>query len=192
MTAMSTTDPWPSPAEHRLTLGDTTVHWLHNGLLLSHPRGHLLIDPWGPLHDLDLRHEAPVACILTHPAAHLAAGLLHTLSALPSWITALPVLAPTGDERLPAVIGAWQQGWPDGLKVSLDTLTAPMTLSQGPFTVHCEPMGFAEGRGDEPIGLPGFGLRVTVPGNHDVAWVPLAAGTMAARGLVAGADLAVV
>ncbi len=189
---MSLPELWPTPPERRLQLGETTVHWLHNGLLLSHARGHLLIDPWGPLQELPLHDGAPVACILTHPAAHLAAGLLQTLSMVPAHVGSMPLLAPTGDERLPAVIGAWQQGWPDGIKVSLDTLTAPMTLVQGPFTVHCEPLGFAERQGDEPIGLPGFGVRVTLPGDHTVAWLPLSSGTMAARSLLAGVDLAVV
>ena len=122
------------------------------------------------------------------------AGLLPLLHARAAYPGELTLVHPLGDERVGALLEAWDRGFPGRLQVSDDAVHPDTTIALAGLRIEVVGLPRAEVVPGEPprlASLPAVGWRVRGQG-FTVAWARAPAPSRALDALLRGADLAVV
>lgn len=176
--------------------GDTTVRWLHGGLLLRY-RGDAFVLDAPPAVAAAIGDELPHVrgIVLTGGRIRTVGGLVELLCALAPHRAgvAMDLQAPLGDERGPALAETWVRGWGAPFPLSIDAARPGARVELGPIAVTLVPIraGEPDWANDEVRARVAVALRVETP-DACIAWVPGAAPSAAVRRACDGADLAVV
>ena len=175
--------------------GRLAVEWRNGALWVCRDGVAVLVDvPTGTV----LGPDAPrlQSIVLTSGRMQAIGGLLPVLAELEPHRRAdvpLRIYCPLGEERAPALMAAWSQGWPDRTPLTLDSSFPGAqfevdTLGFQTFSVRSGEVHWRSGRVDPRVAVA---LRIVAP-EATVAWLPAAAPVAALKRICAGADLAVV
>lgn len=176
------------------------VHWLHGGLYLEYQGEGLVLDaPPEAVPELERLGAMPHvhSLMLSSGRTRAVGGLVSLLCALERYRgpgAPLSVRSMLGEERGPALAGAWLGAWQRPYPLLVDAIAPGSPFETGAFEVTPIPVRHGEPRWGpvstvEPA--PGHALRVCCDAGT-VAWVPGAAPGPQARRACQGALLAVV
>jgi hypothetical protein len=180
--------------------GDARVRWMGGGLLVEAGGEGLVVDAPAGLADA-LRRLGALGRVhgVVMSSGRMGGlrgllGLLEELATVRRAEWPVAVWGPAGDERIPALVEAWQRGWPGRFPVALDGVQPGDSADLGAIEVsflairHGEPVW-----GERPhvAAAPGCALRLVAAGLC-VVYVPGAAPSASVARLCRGADLAIV
>jgi hypothetical protein len=175
----------------------THAAWHGGALTLDHDGQVMLIDaPEGVVHGLPDALLARLGVIVVSSGIlRDHAGLLPLLEARARHGTGpITVVFPLGEERVSAVVEAWQRGWPDRLDLFQDAVHPGAVLELDAFTLRAVAVGRGEPRWFptprvEPVIALGWQVQC---GGLRIALVRGAIPDASIEHVVRGADLAIV
>jgi hypothetical protein len=170
-----------------LEQGTTRVQWLSGALWIGTPQGAVLFGaPGGIARSITVQHLRELrAVVFSSGSLRDCSGLIEIMGECARHRRCsdpLEVVHPLGDERIPAMLEAWQRGWPGQVDVALDAVHPGISIEVGPWIrVHAASVerGEPDWRSNLIRPVVALGWAISTP-DLTICW---------ARGAAPGPDL---